>query len=304
MTARRRIPRIIGGLVGLLGLAFVVRLVWRFREDLVDTLSRAQPAWLLVALVVGVCGMSVIGLAWRRLVQQMGGDIDRASALRAYFVGQLGKYVPGGVWAVVGRGEWARREGVAGTVAYASTMLSMITAYVAASLVAGIALVVDGGALDGANPWLVAGVVALGPLGLLGLHPRLLGWGADLARRVSHRELQLEVLPWPQALGVVARQLLAWIGIGGATWLVTVGLGADLSFVRVLLATCVSWVAGFLFLPVPGGIGIREAAFVGVLGQDPIVATVALAARLLFIVVDVTGAGSATLAASRTRTLP
>lgn len=298
---RQNVPRIVGGLVGLLGLAFVLRLVWTTRDELGATLAQAQPALLAVALVAGTAGMGVIGLAWRVLVDRLGDRIDLVPALRAYFVGQLGKYVPGGVWAVVGRGEWARREGVTGTVAYASTMLSMITTYLAASFMAGIALVLGGGLPTGASGWLVLGVVALGPLGLLALHPRIWDGLAGLARRVSRRELRLKVLPWPVSAGIVARQLGAWAGIGAATWLVAIGLGADLDPWRVLLATCVSWVAGFLFLPVPGGIGIREAAFVGVLGQDPVVATVALAARLLFVLVDLTGAGLSTLVVGRAR---
>lgn len=295
MITRAHVPRIVGGLVGLVGLGFVARLVWTQRDELIDTLGQAQPGLLVLALGAGVAGLSVIGWAWQGLVLRLGGRIGVVSALRGYFVGQLGKYVPGGVWAVVGRGEWARRDGVAGPVAYASTMLSMVTAYVAGSLMAGIALLgTSTGPASFGRQWLVAGVVALGPLGLLCLHPRILHTMAKHARRLSKRELALDVLPWGQSLIIVVRQLAAWLGIGTATWLVSVGLGADLPYGMVMLATCVSWVAGFLFLPVPGGIGIREAAFVAVLGQDPVVATVALAARLLFIVADVTGAGVAT----------
>lgn len=294
------VPRLLGGLVGLLGLAFVGRLVWTQRAELADTLVRIEVIWLVPALVLGIAGMSTIGWAWQGWVLRMGGRIALASALRAYFVGQLGKYVPGGVWAVVGRGEWARRAGVPRSSAYTSTMLSMGTAYVAGALVAALALLAQVGDPAGFAPgWLVLGVAALGPMGLLALHPGVMKWLAAAARRLSRGVVDVQAPSWGESAVMVARQLPAWLGIGGATWLLSVGLGADLDFLRVLLATCVSWVAGFLFLFVPGGIGIREAAFVGVLGQDPVVATVALAARLLFVVVDVTGAAGASLVASR-----
>lgn len=305
MKDRAHVSRLVGGLVGLIGLAFVGRLVWTQRAELAETLGRAELAWLLPALVIGVLGLSTIGWSWQGLVLRMGGRIGLASALRAYFVGQLGKYVPGGIWAVVGRGEWARRSGVSGSSAYASTLLSMGTAYVAGALVAALAMLAQLDDAAGlARGWLVLGVVALAPIGLVALHPRLFAGLATVARRLSRGRVEVPVLPWGESAVIVARQLPAWVGIGGATWLLSVGLGADLGFMRVLLATCVSWVAGFLFVPVPGGIGIREAAFVGVLGQDPVVATVALAARLLFILVDVTGAACASLVASRPRTVP
>jgi hypothetical protein len=51
-----------------------------------------------------------------------------------------------------------------------------------------------------------------------------------------------------------------------------------------------SWVAGLAAVPVPAGAGIREATFVALAGLSVVAATVAMAGRLLFIVVDVLGA--------------
>ena len=57
-------------------------------------------------------------------------------------------------------------------------------------------------------------------------------------------------------------------------------------------AAVLSWVVGFVLVPVPGGVGVREAAFVAAAGSlDPgIAAAVALAARALFVLVDAAGA--------------
>lgn len=275
-------------LIGLVGLAFVVRLFWTQRDEVVATIRQAQPAWLLVGLVAAVLGMGVIAWVWRLLMLRMGADLSRLQGFRGFFVGQLGKYVPGGVWLVVGQGEGARREGVPAGVAYAATVLSSITAYVAAGLVAAATLVVS--RPDRAAVALVIGVALLGPIGLVGLHPAVLHRLLALGRRVTGRPLDLRVLAWRVSVGLVLRQTATWVLIGGATWLTSVALGGDLSFMMVLLATCVSWTAGFLFLPVPGGIGIREAAFVAVVGSTPTAATVALASRLLFVLADLVAA--------------
>jgi uncharacterized membrane protein YbhN (UPF0104 family) len=52
-------------------------------------------------------------------------------------------------------------------------------------------------------------------------------------------------------------------------------------------------VVGFVLVPVPGGVGVREAAFVAAAGSlDPgIAAATAVVARALFVVVDALGAG-------------
>ena len=68
---------------------------------------------------------------------------------------------------------------------------------------------------------------------------------------------------------------------------------------QVGAAAVLSWVVGFVLVPVPGGVGVREAAFVAAAGSlDPgIAAAVAVAARAIFVIVDAVGAliGSASL---------
>ena len=57
-------------------------------------------------------------------------------------------------------------------------------------------------------------------------------------------------------------------------------------------AAILSWIVGFVSVPVPGGIGVREATFVALAGTIPkgVGATVAIAARLCFMLVDAAGA--------------
>jgi uncharacterized membrane protein YbhN (UPF0104 family) len=71
-------------------------------------------------------------------------------------------------------------------------------------------------------------------------------------------------------------------------------------FAQIAFASAVSWAAGFLAIPAPGGIGVRESVFVltsGMASQDA--AAAALLARVAFVVAD--GAGAAVSAAWMTR---
>lgn len=195
MTARG-ISRLIGAIVGFVGLGFVANLFWTRRSELQQVMQDAEAAWLVLAVVVGLVGMTTIGVAWHRLVVVLGGEMSRISALRGYFVGQLGKYVPGGVWAVIGRGSWARQEGVSMAVLYSSTMLSMGTAYTAGALLAGLmALVVIPSGTVGA-PLLVGAVAVLGPVGLLAVYPTVFRLVLRVTRRISKRQVDMEVPEW------------------------------------------------------------------------------------------------------------
>jgi uncharacterized membrane protein YbhN (UPF0104 family) len=80
--------------------------------------------------------------------------------------------------------------------------------------------------------------------------------------------------------------------IGGATWSVARSLDPHAGLARILFATAVSWLVGFLAVPVPGGVGVREAVFVALAGNLPlgVAASTAVVARLIFVAVDAAGA--------------
>jgi uncharacterized membrane protein YbhN (UPF0104 family) len=70
--------------------------------------------------------------------------------------------------------------------------------------------------------------------------------------------------------------------------------------VELIFVTCVSWMAGFVVVGVPGGIGVRETIFISMttatLGAGVAVSTAVLS-RVVSIAVDLLGAGvSATIA--------
>ncbi len=288
---RRVVAGVAGTAIGLVGLGFVARLVVRERAPLADLLGDLRPGWLAAALLLGFLAMGNIGWTWGAIVRRLGGDLPAPLVLRGYFVGQLGKYVPGGVWGVVGRGEWARRGGVPRPSAYASTLLSMATAYLAACALALACLP--------ARPWapgtgaLAIAVGALAPAGLALLHPRVLRAVTARAGRLARQGRAPRVPAWRVSFALVARQIPSWLLIAAATAATAAGLGVTLDPLAVALATAVAWVVGFLALPVPGGIGVREAVFVALLGGGGTVAAVALSARLVFVLVDLVGAAAA-----------
>jgi glycosyltransferase 2 family protein len=243
-----------------------------------------------------------IGLAWRRALAIVGEPRPVVDTLYRYYVGQLGKYVPGGIWPVVGRAEMARRGGVSPGVAYASTVLSLGLTYLAAILAATGTLLM--GATGGAEvTW--QPVVALLPVGVAALHPAVVERVLQLLRRISGRPLSIRVPRWSTSVLLLLLHLPAWLGIGLTTWIIAQALAPTPVDVRnIVFATTLSWVVGFLAVGVPGGIGVREAVFVAAatsVGSSGIAAAIALVARMIFVLVDLGGAGLLTLVAGRDR---
>jgi uncharacterized membrane protein YbhN (UPF0104 family) len=280
-------------LVTFVGAAVAVVCGWFVVGRLVDdwpevsrAIEGASGGWLALAIVLAGFGMTAIAVGWVAVLERLGHPCPRARVVRWYFAGEIGKYVPGGVWPVVGRAELARRGGLPRAAAYTSVGLSLGLLYLAAAVLACLLLPFG---LDAGGPVLL--VLLLAPVGLVCLHPAVTRRAEALAGRLLQRPVDVDVPAFGTAVGLVARYLPAWLLIGGATCAVARALDPDAPLARVLFATTVSWLAGFLAVPVPGGVGVREAVFVGLTGPLGGVATAtAVIARVVFVVVDAAGA--------------
>ncbi len=295
----RRWSTLVGIAVGLAGTAFVVAALARNWSEVSGALAGANPLLLLVALLAAVAGMTGIGLAWHASLRLLGSGLPLLSSLRGFFLGQLGKYVPGGIWAIVGQGEWARSGGVSGAVAYTSVVFSVGAVYLAALIVAAVLAPASGLLRPGGSASLA--LLILLPLGFAAVHPRVIRRVLTTLHRMTGREVAVVVPPWRNSSALVLQQLPTWLVIGASSVAIAASLGHTAEPFNVASATVVAWIAGFVALPTPAGLGVREAVFVTLATSLPtgIAATVAVVSRLAFIVADAAAAGIVTAVAVR-----
>jgi hypothetical protein len=258
------------------------------------------PPWALLGSAGCVVGqLLVVSMAWRAVLADGGWRLDVRAAVRVFLVGQLGKYLPGGIWNVVTQAELAADRGVPRLWTVSASAVSLGISVAVGGILAVPAL------LALSVPGVPVAVVGLVPLGLAAFHPRLLnpllGLGARLLRRPAPRPLS--------ARGVTAAlgwTLLSWLLLAGHQLVLLAGIGAPLDATTLLVAGCgyaLAWVIGFLVLFAPAGAGAREVTLVAVLlavVPRPEALVVALASRLVLTVADVAAAGLA-LAAGRGR---
>jgi uncharacterized membrane protein YbhN (UPF0104 family) len=286
--ALARIVSLAGLVLGLAAVGFVARTLVHEWPEVSDEIGDAQLGWLALAAACAVGAMASIGWGWRHVLRLLGVDARTGRVVAWYFVGELGKYLPGGVWPVLGRGELARRGGIPRSRAYASVALSLGLLYLAGMFVAAALLpfAITGG---GFSPWMLC-LLAL-PLGLGLLHHDVLERFVRLASRLTKRHIDLDIPRWGDSLKLVGRYVPTWLLVGTGTWAVARSLTPDVSYPRMAFASVLSWVVGFLAVPVPSGAGIREAVILAASGAERSVAvTTAVGARILFVVVDLLGA--------------
>jgi hypothetical protein len=248
-----------------------------------------RPLYLLASLVVTWAMYALLIAAWRAMLVSWQQPLDARTAARIWTVSNLGKYLPGKVWALAGMTLMSQRAGVAPWAAAASAVVLQAVSIGTGAAVVGAAGAV---ALEAARPGSRAGLqllmVASGLAVALVLWPpmarRLLGLaGVDAAQ--ARPPAASAVL-----LGIVTN-IVAWVGYGAALVLLTRGLlpGLHLDLATATAAFTASYLAGLLALIAPGGIGVRESVLILLL-QAPLgvaAATVlALASRVLLTIAE------------------
>jgi hypothetical protein len=277
-----------GTAIGLTCVVFVVQRMTSQWAEVRDQVADASVGWIVAALVFAGAGMTWIAGCWRRALGLSGHAPRRRATIAWYYAGEIGKYVPGGVWPVLGRGELARRGGVPRARAYPSVGLSLAALYLAALGVAAVLVPLDL-AQQSESPAALA-LLGLLPLGLAALHPHVLAWGREQLVLLTGRGGDIAIPPWRATVGLVASYVPAWLFIWAATWCTARALVPAPPVLRIGIATTLSWTAGFVAVPVPAGAGVREAVFVAASGLPAgLGATIAIGSRLAFLIVDVAG---------------
>lgn len=199
----------------------------------------------------------------------------------------LGRYVPGNVLMVLGRVVLAYERGVPRRVTLAVTTYEQVLTIGVAAGAAVLYVGLYAGDDRDARLWFLAVL----PLGLLFLHPRVFGPLTAWALRKVGREPLPRLIPMGRLVGLLGWYTLVavvlgvgvWLGVRAAAGPEAGGLGeVGLAF---LLSFAVSMVA-FIF---PSGLGVREGAFALALAQNvPTGVAVALSvgARVLLTVVE------------------
>ncbi len=295
-AGKRSIASVVGVVIGVAGLVFIGVRISRDWDQLVDTMRSADIAWLVVALVCGLASMTVIAVNWLSLIARRGHHAPWSKGLSWFFTGQLGKYVPGGIWPVVGQAELASRTGPDRRSTYLATASSMTTTLLGAATVAAVS-----GLASPNDRRLTGALIALAlAVGIAALALRKVR--ATLSRMASGVARRPVELPDAKVVAIYTlRHVPVWLLWAAMTICVFVALGGDLDAGLALdfvFASSLSWIVGFVVIGVPGGIGVRETVFVSLM-TTPIGATLALSvavtSRLLTVVVDLLGAVGAVL---------
>ncbi|HRE99197.1 MAG TPA: lysylphosphatidylglycerol synthase transmembrane domain-containing protein [Pirellulaceae bacterium] len=272
------------GAVRLVVLAAVaIGIAWAVRKGLADPAVRdlkwsdLRPLPLVAACLWYAAGTLPGWIYWHRIMQAFGQRPTRFESLRAFMIGQLGKYVPGKGLVVAIRADAVRSERTSAAAAAAAVFIETLTlmavgATVAASIL--IFLPMPRGAADGLGReslialacllMAVAGIPTWPPLfRRLVLLLRVDRADPSIRAAIDGLDGKLLLVGW-------GLNLIVWSCWGASLYAVLQAIpGVEPTLDRLpLLVACVAlaMVAGFLSL-LPGGVGVRELIILTLLAE-------------------------------------
>jgi uncharacterized membrane protein YbhN (UPF0104 family) len=262
----------------------------------------ARLAWYDVAgaAACGIAGLGCMLLAWRALLAGLGSPLPLPAAIRVMSIGQLGKYVPGAVWALAAQVELARDYDVPRRRSTAASLVAMAVTLVVGLIAAGLMLPLTSAHAVRHYWW----VLAVTPLAAACLHPRIIKFGLDLVLKVLHRDPLEESAGAAAMARALAWTTLGWLFYGAHAWFLISDF-ADKgvhTFALALGGYALAWAVGFLIIFFPGGIGPREVALIAVLAPvmpSASALVVALASRVVMTIGDLVWAGTGLVLGSR-----
>lgn len=279
-------------------------LVWSVadrRDELAAALPRLHAGTLAVSLLLACGGLVAQMLSWRSLLEATGGAPPLGAAARVYFHGQLGKYVPGSVWAVVAQAELGRAHRISRSRSAVVALGALAVLLVVGGTVAVVGLAAGSpGSLE-RYWWAVAAV----PLGVVVLLPPVFDRLVAFAQRVLRRDGEEVHVQGAGLARSAAWALVMWLLFGAHAAVLIQDLAPGDPARGALVGTgafALAWVVGFLVVIAPAGTGPREAALV--LALAPLLGSadallVALVSRVLMVVADAAAAGVAALLVRR-----
>jgi hypothetical protein len=241
--------------------------------------------WLSIAGVVYLAGLACSFTFWFRVLGRWKQHPSIVSATRAYYVGQLGKYLPGKAWALFLRVGLVRSPGVRGGVALAASFYEVLTTMASGALLAAIVFATTGGRIGEGKalravwylvrleepPEPVDGGAFLGLslglgtlLGVLVLPPVFNRLVRRLASPFDLRPDAIPPIDWADLVQGLLLTSGCWFLFGVSLFAVLRAIGGNAvawswqSLWRDAGDVALAYVSGFVILLIPSGLGIRE----------------------------------------------
>jgi uncharacterized membrane protein YbhN (UPF0104 family) len=284
-------------------LAFIARTVLTNSRDLATFEWRVR-GWILALSVAAHVAVLAWGVfVWSRVLRHFASRrASYVSLLRIRAISNGARYIPGGIWQFLTAARMASSSGLSQVVTLSAMLVHDFLSLVSACVVAVATLPMEALGLSTELSWLLR--IAVPVAAVISVHPAWINLGLRLIPRALHREVLVWHADWTGGVALLLLSLVSWALYGAAYYLFLLALAPlPLSVVPAAAGVnALSFVAGYVAVFAPGGLGVKEWAMTLLLTPllpVGVAAVISVAARLWLVVAEVALAGIALLLRER-----
>lgn len=254
------------------------------KAQILSALAGISNSHLSAAALFSLFHVGTAFAVWKTILKADATAVAWHGAARIFFLSQMGKYLPGGIWTFVAGGEFGREAGLTRSTTIASFMLALYLSILAGAALAVATVPQYRSDIPGILVGLLAAAVALSLLFVTSV------------RRWMAGKLKLQIVDPIRLIIAFAFSVVVWCFAGAQLYALTHAIGIALPLSNFWLFSgfyALAWIAGFLVVIAPAGLGAREATLIMLLTTVmslPEASVVALLSRILVTIADLVAA--------------
>jgi uncharacterized membrane protein YbhN (UPF0104 family) len=194
--------------------------------------------------------------SWQEIMHALGAPISLSQSAWMIATTQIGKYIPGKIWYMLGRVYIGTKEKIDGKSLAVSMVLETCLLLISSSIIFLLSTIINGNY----STIYLSICIVLTLLAITVLHPRILSWATNFILRLfNKREIQINV-SYLQIIKLSVYFFGLWIAqiIGFYLLIRAIYPVSITNIFTVSAAYTLSWMVGFAVIIVPGGLGVRE----------------------------------------------
>jgi len=251
-------------------IVWVAREIYKTSGEIAGYRWSVHWGWIFLSCLLYFAAYLPAWVYWHLCLKTLGQKPHLFNSFRAYFIGHLGKYVPGKAVVVGLRAGLVHTPEVRVSIAIATVFLETLTMMAVGSMISAVILFIF--FRDQQLLMLIAlGLMICSGLPVIpGIFKQLALW-AGVGKKSPEIREHLNNLSFKTLLSGWGLMTITWLFMGISLWATIRGVGIEPGsllehFPMFVAATALSTVGGFLSM-IPGGLGVRELILAGIMNK-------------------------------------
>ncbi|MBN2857877.1 MAG: flippase-like domain-containing protein [Candidatus Delongbacteria bacterium] len=223
--------------------------------------SNYDPKYMFFSVITLFVSLVYPVFVWKYLIRSMGEKINTLSALRIWFISNLGRYIPGKVFQVAGLVYLTGGEGISRSKAVQSVLYSQITAN-GLGLFMGLGLLsLNSGEGSFPNHFHII-LILIAVFIMIIWFPALFMRSSNFMLKRMKKETIEQSVSQKSYMIYLILQIINWL-LMSLAFLFLISSYTNISLVKepaLMFILPLSWTIGLLAVFAPGGVGVREGA--------------------------------------------